>query len=357
MAKWKLWLMGCFTILSLLFIKMINKDNSQNLAVYINGNYQSSIPKKGEAMFIKADCDNDAVGEWNDDSWSLLLNNLKEKTKCNLYFYQGETVFNFDYTGGEQVFTAPVAGTYKLETWGASGIISYWGGQSGYGGYSNGLINLNESDLIFLNVGGSGSNRGYNGGDSSECDSSLSGGGATHIATKSGLLSSLENYKSDILIVSGGGGGAERQAAGSGGGIIGNAGHAITNDGNLFGTGGSQTTGGTGSIHADNPAKFDVKGSFGQGGCGKSTLDSGPNGGGGFYGGGAITLLGGAGGGSGYIGNYLLKSKTMYCYNCSESSEESTKTISTTCTSETPIENCAKQGNGYARMTLISTRE
>ena len=44
----------------------------------------------------------------------------------------------------------------------------------------------------------------------------------------------------------------------------------------------------------------------------------------------------------------------MYCYNCTESSEEATKTISTTCHSSTPTENCAKIGNGYARITLIS---
>lgn len=35
-----------------------------------------------------------------------------------------------------------------------------------------------------------------------------SGGGATHIATRSGLLYTLENYKSDVLIVAGGGGGS-----------------------------------------------------------------------------------------------------------------------------------------------------
>ena len=35
------------------------------------------------------------------------------------------------------------------------------------------------------------------------------GGGATHIATKPGLLSELENYKtSEIIIAAGGGGGA-----------------------------------------------------------------------------------------------------------------------------------------------------
>ena len=52
--------------------------------------------------------------------------------------------------------------------------------------------------------------------------------------------------------------------------------------------------------------------------------------------------------------NSLLTDKMMYCYNCNESSEESTKTVSTTCASQTPTENCSKQGNGYARITLIS---
>ena len=46
----------------------------------------------------------------------------------------------------------------------------------------------------------------------------------------------------------------------------------------------------------------------------------------------------------------------MYCYNCQESNEISTKTISTTCTSATPTANCAKQGNGYARITLVSIK-
>ena len=35
--------------------------------------------------------------------------------------YTGDIVFNFDYTGGEQIFTTPVSGIYKLETWGAQG--------------------------------------------------------------------------------------------------------------------------------------------------------------------------------------------------------------------------------------------
>ena len=43
----------------------------------------------------------------------------------------------------------------------------------------------------------------------------------------------------------------------------------------------------------------------------------------------------------------------MYCYNCAESNETSTKTITTTCTNETAMSACAKSGNGYAQITLI----
>ena len=87
-------------------------------------------------------------------------------------------------------------------------------------------------------------------------------------------------------------------------------------------------------------------GSFGQGGAAYT------GGGGGFYGGSSNGGISASG--SGYIGNSELSEKVMYCYNCQESSEESTKTISTTCTSATPTAACAKIGNGYARITLIS---
>ena len=79
-------------------------------------------------------------------------------------------------------------------------------------------------------------------------------------------------------------------------------------------------------------------------------------GGGGYYGGRRSNggANGGAGGGTGYIGNSLLNNKAMYCYSCEESSEESTKTISTTNTSKNPISNYVKKGNGYAKITLIT---
>ena len=45
----------------------------------------------------------------------------------------------------------------------------------------------------------------------------------------------------------------------------------------------------------------------------------------------------------------------MYCYECEESNEEATKTVSTTNVSEEAIANYAKKGNGYARITFIGS--
>ena len=307
---------------------------------------------------------------------------VKEEYVCELTFnaverdslggYNGVKEWTFDYTEGEQTFTIPVSGTYKLETWGASGgdALSYKGG---YGGYSSGTIKLNIMDNIYLNIGGKGLidkivdngylKGGYNGGGGSNITSSGSlsnryqvgsGGGATHIAVSSGLLSTFENKINDLLIVSGGGGGAMEYynssqyssygTGGSGGGYIGGSAFGYYwGTGNKSVVGGAQepTTGLESSQHAGN---------FGQGYDSVSTSSVG--GGGGFYGGNSQQAIGGSGG-SGYIGNTLLTDKSMYCYNCQESTEEATKTISTTCANETPTENCAKIGNGYAKITLI----
>ena len=305
--------------------------------------------------------------------------------------YDGDMVFNFDYTGGEQNFTVPVSGTYRLETWGAqgadtysniNGIISKSGGS---GGYSSGYINFNIGNRLYIYVGQGGTStkdasinltencsapETFNGGGSAfiaNCvDSAGSGGGATHIATKSGLLSTLENSKKDIIIVSSGGGGSYSYYAfaadgGAGGGFNGNLPPDLNNGGICgwdrvltFGNKSTQFSGGTTTgcvVNGQTAAKF---------GIGEST--KGPNnygsgGGGGYYGGGAGRTAYGAGGGSSYIGNPLLKDKVMYCYGCEESNEESTKTISTTCSEETPTSYCAKKGNGYARITLVSIDE
>ena len=383
MKKNLLILIALLSILSAFLVFKINKKtmiDEENLAVYVNNQLVSTIPKKGEAIYIKSVCDTDAKASWNNDSWSLLINNLNQKTKCNLYFYSGQTVFDFDYTGGEQTFIAPVSGTYRLEIWGAQGGDATSGYIGGAGGYTVGNINQKKSNKIYINIGGSGNNNiylgGYNGGgsirnDDGQCYFGSPGGGATHMSFKSGTLDNLENYKENILLVAGGGGAGDHRGenygngyGGAGGGYIGNTGISVEHTNGFgygYGTGGTQTSGGEEIWISDSQAHdstWSFNGTFGQGATKNTLSDYGPQtgGGGGFYGG-ASAAHGGGGGGSGYIGNPLLTNKVMYCYNCQESNEESTKTISTTCSEEIPTSNCAKKGNGYARITLVSVND
>lgn len=264
----------------------------------------------------------------------------------------------FQYTGVEQQFIAQYTGYYKIETWGAQGGNVNGIPMGGYGGYSRGIVYLNQDKKLYVNVGGKGSaqtsrsasivNGGYNGGGSAfgATDKYVaSGGGATHISENSGLLKNLTNNLGNIYIVSGGGGGSGYQESikhgigGNGGGVIGNSGTSSTGS-HTLGAGGNQESGGSGT----------ETGGFGLGG---SSTSNGTAGGGGLYGGGSGQYYNGGGGGSGYIGNSLLTDKYMYCYKCETSDVESTKTYTTTCTEETPTENCAKIGDGFARITFL----
>lgn len=281
--------------------------------------------------------------------------------------------WSFDYSGNEVTYKIPVTGMYKLETWGAQGGSYTEIYHGGYGGYSSGTIFLNRNNNLYVNVGGAGtfgngsSNGGYNGGGSAIGAKDVangSGGGATHIAKVSGLLSTLSNNVDDILIVSGGGGGGchwynnsqtnySYGRGGSGGGTIGGTGYTTykLNSSSFGGNGigGSQIAGGTGGTAKVSWGRGN-SGSFGLGGGILDVAASG--GGGGYYGGGSGYDVG-AGGGSGYIGNELLTDKVMYCYSCTISDEESTKTESTTNVSDSPISEYVKMGNGYARITYL----
>ena len=291
----------------------------------------------------------------------LTISNITSNTTCEVVFEPINIQVSFDFAGGslgvtytepqEYTYTVPYTGDYKLETWGAQGggNASYAGG---YGGYASGNISLTKGQILYLNVGGtnSGTTGGYNGGGTA-LTGGTGGGGATHIATKSGLLSSLSSDLSSILMVSGGGGGkGNTGAGGNAGGISGNNGTdgACTNK---AGGGATQTAGGRCVDSAWCNA-----GSFGLGGSGKAGNNGGA-GGGGLYGGGSGTggnCYGGGGGGSGYIGNSLLSNKYMYCYNCTTSDVESTKTYTTTNVSDTPTSDYTKSGNGAVKITIMN---
>ena len=275
----------------------------------------------------------------------------------------GDESIGFDYSGDIQTFIAPKSGTYKLEVWGAQGGQGNSDVHGGYGGYSVGVINLTQGDTLYVCVGGKGGGSytsdtslvGYNGGGEANYGGDRgNGGGATHIATRTGLLNTLSSHQSDILIVAGGGGGSgqystEQGNGGSGGGYIGGDGiyNDWATDTNHIGTGGTQSAGGETDDYSGQS-----HGSFGQG-ASRDDGDywGGSGGGGGFYGGGASTNNAGAGGGSGYINTSLLTDACMYGYGVSESAATATKTVSVNAYSSNPEEMKAKSGNGYAKIS------
>ena len=299
------------------------------IGAYVNGEYSKDIPKKDSGYVVEqVVCDNEAVGTWNYEEWSLTTKNLTTRSKCNIYFIN-QMIANYDYTGAVQKFVAPMDGIYRLEVWGAQGgdgfrdftIVS----NNFYAGYSSGIISLKKDEIIYVSVGGQGtaakagnsSAGGWNGGgagdwDHSDDESCGGGGGATSIQNSllgDGQLKNYENNKSNILIVAGGSAGTgvtfrndyfSKYNFSHGGGYQGNSGGYTkwTGDYTLI-AGATQSSG--------------YK--FGQGASGTDIKNhnnqEAPGGGGGYYGG--LTLVqenvdngyifGFAGGGSGYIGS------------------------------------------------------
>ena len=138
----------------------------------------------------------------------------------------------FEYTGDVQEFVVPSDGLYKLEVWGGEGGTAYGDEgeipledrKGGRGGYAVGYKYLTSATKLYICVGQKGPDSlssdlsgGYNGGSKGSASSHKdhvsyrehnihigAGGGATHIATVSGLLEDLASYQSQILIVAGG---------------------------------------------------------------------------------------------------------------------------------------------------------
>lgn len=380
--------------------KYINtiKTSGLILLVQVNGSEYANIKVIDDNIRLVGDAENEYItyvklgGTFNEPgyisesgvvptiTWEPAFSSYTEGTYYVYYDFNGKILRRkvqvleldktFDYTGSEQTYTVKLDGKYKLEVWGAQGgsyNSEYYGG---YGGYSVGTIELKKNQMIYVYVGGQGTilndnsdyiPGGFNGGGrGANKDAnviSTSGGGATHVATRSGLLSSLEGYKDNILIVSAGGGGTSYQSGtysgvgGSGGGYIGSDGTNTMTD-YKPGAGGTQSSGGNSGGGVANNQERGTSGSFGQGGNGNYYSGGG---GAGLYGGGASNQSG-AGGGSSYIGNSLLSDKSMYYYcssSCNTSTATSTKTVSTTCVDETAKKNCAKLGNGYVKITYV----
>lgn len=291
------------------------------------------------------------------------------------------SVMNFDYTGSVQTTTL-TPGTYKLECWGAQGGNSNQSngtyGNGGKGGYSTGILNVSTNTTIYITVGGQGQNGvlntrtagGFNGGGDGYGTNNSGvgggGGGASDISLTSPVFSHSSYFINNIrdtnsllsrIIVAGGGGSAgydvSNNAAngGAGGGTTGQDG--LSNR-VYHGTGGKQTTFGTGGS-SEEPNRYSVQAKFGCGASASNSTDVAPGGGGGWYGGGLHCDS--AGGGSGYV--YTPTTASNYPSGCLLNSAyylSNAQTIAGNQSFPSPTggTETGHSGNGYVRITKLT---
>ena len=229
-------------------------------------------------------------------------------------------------THSVEEFTAPVAGEYKLECWGAGDLHNG-------GGYSYGNTTLNLNFKLYVCVGGQGEScygykggfGGYNGGgkagdgcrindlgNAHDFDGGFGGSGATHIGYHTGLLNKFESdYTTQLLLVAGGAGGSSNGFYGSGfgGGSEGGLPRALMTPTkpNRYGPLANQISG----YKFGEGQQGMTKSIYGYGGA-----EGSGGGGGGLYGGFSPQEEGDGsnwtgGGGSGYVNTILTNAKTI----------------------------------------------
>lgn len=232
---------------------------------------------------------------------------------CNREFYRLARLFS--YKGSTESFTVPVDGTYTLECWGAG---------SSKGGKSEGDYSAKKGLILYICVGGMGTdgtylakgvggyNGGGNGGDSVLGRQKGAGGsGATHICLMDGLLKDLKTAydNNKLLMVAGGQGGNLGSADGPyGGGVEGCKPQFWSGD---YYQAATQTNGyafGTGQNGYDGDSTY---GNY------EGRARGSDGGGGGLYGGYApynsssFNARCSGGGGSGYVNSNLVNGKTI----------------------------------------------
>lgn len=284
-------------------------------------------------------------------------------------------VLNFPYTGDKISFNFP-AGTYKLECWGAQGGNGYYSSSSttrntSFGGYSTGILTVDQKTNIYVYVGGAGTkystnaSGGFNGGGACYSSNSRymnSGGGASDIRI------GQDSLYARVIVAGGGGGcyetGIPNDYSSSGGGTIGIQGTnntATSTAGDRYGGGGSQTSGGAARTTTSWDSSYintHLTGSFGKGGGSNGiSMQYINGGGGGWYGGGAGGPDGGAGGGSSYV--YTSSTASNYPSGCLLNSsyyltDAQTVAGNTSFSSPTGSSETGHSGNGYIRITVVS---
>ena len=280
--------------------------------------YLQVIPLNKATSFMAADQDGHPRTAWGKLSTTKQRCSIEPATSApKLINIQTDADFYYlarVYTCTQKVeeFTAPVAGKYKLQCWGAEGYY-YGNGVAGKGGYAEGPFTMTKRSSIYICVGGYGNCYNNQVLNLTEFPIGCSGGGATSITTtKRGQLKEFKSFQGEVLLVAGGGGAWDSgpSPAGAGGGLTGVSGIASAS----YGTGGSQTKGGTTILRSPNNVVHNYQADFGYGGNCSHFIngheDFGAQGGGGWYGGGGSQGAGAGGGGSSYIGG-VTNGKTI----------------------------------------------
>ena len=261
----------------------------------------------------------------------------------------GQTYYDFSYTGAVQSITLSIVGSYKIEVWGAQGgnaaNATYVGGYGGKGGYSVGAITISQATTYYVIVGGQGASNGAKGikygakggfggggGGANPWSSGNVSGGAGG-GGLSGVFSSTTYNGNELIIAGGGGGGGGSASSGGslhergtdggwGGGSTGGDSQYTKSQGSTVShksssnaaKGATQSAGGAmnGSLHsgsASNVRGGKLYGGPGMGFCGSSRYYGYPGNASTMAGGNEITYTnssssagGGGGGGGGYYG-------------------------------------------------------
>ncbi len=312
-------------------------DGTTNAEKALNGKGSGSIVvslNQSISTTLKAQKTNNHFVLWNTQTDALGTNiqNYGTVKKANEKFYAIYYVSYYSYTGGQQVFKAPVSGWYSFALTGASGggeNQAHTGGSHiGWGGTSKGMIWMKANTYLYVYVGGRGTaGAGYNGGGTSPgYNGVISGGGGATDLRLAGDGNWSHNLDKRIIVAGGGGGsddaltnsdGTNNGCGGDGGGLSGTYGYA---DGSPYAAPGTQNSG------------------YAKGYGGNGTFADAGGGGGGFWGGygAGNNNNGGGGGGSGYVSGMSGCASATGGYYCKNAS----------------MQTGTWYGNGYAEVVL-----
>ena len=241
-----------------------------------------------------------------DKKWTPRVFHEDEQTYILKYPCEDDDESSHEYENCSPYFINLPPGSYLFEVWGAQGGLS-----GGKGGYSKGIVRLDEITPVYIYIGSKGSqfenkpgitpivfNGGGSGSSASTSDSTRSagsGGGGTDIRINA------DDFFNRIIVAGGGGGvskanGRSNTEGGYGGGENGQDIEFIKEETKLYSKGGTQE-------NSPNVETNMYAGSFGVGGSSVGIISTVSGGGGGWFGGSTSprgSIIGG-GGGSGYV--------------------------------------------------------